>query len=738
MKYLMARKFTIKKTKNKAQYKRKILNAYLLIIIIYTVIVIFLHSGQELNKFKLQMDMTNSVYFSKVTDDIDYKINSMFNIVKGLTTDEYVKQYSHENKNYYAITKVCQKLGDELDVFINLNSKIYLNKIGDDLVLMPNQTTTLEQVFEESDLNTEEFAQIQTHFLKQKPWEKNEPVYIKSNDKLIYIFKPKINIKNNILCFFVFDRNDILPFLSGELQEVFAIYNDGELLSYNSNEMIDEREFIELENKSSKQFFRYEKKSNTELGWDYVYYVSKNHEIISPIFILGYIIISAFGIFLALIWSRITYKPIKSTIYSIKDNSEFEIVGNEFELITSEVKQIRHEKKSLEQKILASKQIIRKRIINRILHGLFTEEEYEELDINLNVKKEEPCLVIVLQLKKLVNDDSRLINIHHIYNDLNRILTENNLSNVMESIQINANRIGLIINDKNKDEISNLLKNIIISIEEQYGMNIIASFGSEVTSIFKLEQSYKVAIKILEYQFAFNKMIITEEDISGFDDSFYYPLEHEQNLINLSLAGKQEEVLDVIDHLLEENLRLRSLSADVLSQFIFAIAGTLNRVISKVSGIDESFKEEIKYTYLELKMCNTKDQLDSKIKEVFRQTLKLIKKNNFIEEFKHIDSIINFINTNFHKDLSLTDVAENFNLSAGYVGIIFKKSQGINFKDYVNTLKVKKAKEIMKSNTQIKIKDLANELGYNSTNTFIRIFKKYEGISPGAYKDALE
>ena len=48
---------------------------------------------------------------------------------------------------------------------------------------------------------------------------------------------------------------------------------------------------------------------------------------------------------------------------------------------------------------------------------------------------------------------------------------------------------------------------------------------------------------------------------------------------------------------------------------------------------------------------------------------------------------------------------------------------------------MKKAKEIMQNNPDIKIKTLAEMLGYNSSMSFIRTFKKIEGIPPGAFID---
>ena len=58
---------------------------------------------------------------------------------------------------------------------------------------------------------------------------------------------------------------------------------------------------------------------------------------------------------------------------------------------------------------------------------------------------------------------------------------------------------------------------------------------------------------------------------------------------------------------------------------------------------------------------------------------------------------------------------------------------GDNFKNYLNIYRLEKAKEFMEYNKDLKIKELAELVGYNSSNTFIRIFRKYEGVSPGKY-----
>ena len=58
---------------------------------------------------------------------------------------------------------------------------------------------------------------------------------------------------------------------------------------------------------------------------------------------------------------------------------------------------------------------------------------------------------------------------------------------------------------------------------------------------------------------------------------------------------------------------------------------------------------------------------------------------------------------------------------------------GENFKEYLNIYRIKKAKEIIKQNNYVTVKELSAMVGFNNSDTFIRVFKRYEGTSPGQY-----
>ncbi len=76
--------------------------------------------------------------------------------------------------------------------------------------------------------------------------------------------------------------------------------------------------------------------------------------------------------------------------------------------------------------------------------------------------------------------------------------------------------------------------------------------------------------------------------------------------------------------------------------------------------------------------------------------------------------------------------ADKCNLSVGYFSHIFKETMGMSPTEYINMIRINKAKEYLE-NTDYSISQIAEYVGFSSQNYFCRIFKKYVGVSPGKY-----
>ena len=119
----------------------------------------------------------------------------------------------------------------------------------------------------------------------------------------------------------------------------------------------------------------------------------------------------------------------------------------------------------------------------------------------------------------------------------------------------------------------------------------------------------------------------------------------------------------------------------------------------------------------------------------------LTSSNNNREEQREIEKlpekifpIIQYIQEHYAEDLSLESIAETFYLSKSHLSRTFKKVTGVTLNTYISTVRIFKAKSLLRAGYCVNI---AGELvGYKSTSYFISLFTKSEGMSPKQYAKA--
>ena len=97
--------------------------------------------------------------------------------------------------------------------------------------------------------------------------------------------------------------------------------------------------------------------------------------------------------------------------------------------------------------------------------------------------------------------------------------------------------------------------------------------------------------------------------------------------------------------------------------------------------------------------------------------------------------MLEYVEQNYDKGISLTQMAEDLGLDESYLSKQFKEKVGVSFVQYVTKCRMDKAKELLKDSS-MKLADIAETLGMGNVQSFIRTFKKYEGMTPGQYRES--
>lgn len=101
-----------------------------------------------------------------------------------------------------------------------------------------------------------------------------------------------------------------------------------------------------------------------------------------------------------------------------------------------------------------------------------------------------------------------------------------------------------------------------------------------------------------------------------------------------------------------------------------------------------------------------------------------------------LQRIIQEIKCNFAEDITLTDLAREYGISASHLSGLIKAELKMSFSEYIAARRVQKAKELL-ADEKISIEEIAAQVGYSDYFYFTKVFKKNVGISPSKYRKNL-
>lgn len=152
-------------------------------------------------------------------------------------------------------------------------------------------------------------------------------------------------------------------------------------------------------------------------------------------------------------------------------------------------------------------------------------------------------------------------------------------------------------------------------------------------------------------------------------------------------------------------------------------------------------REQLRKAYFSGRVVSQKEH-DSAIKllNIFSQHLAMLSNQVFIQRENSEPPVITkaraYIQEHQTEEISLGQVAKAVNMSSYYFCKMFKKVTGINFTDYVARVRIEKSKNLL-LNPNLRVSEIAFEVGFQSLTHFNRVFKKILGQSPTEYRAQL-
>lgn len=315
---------------------------------------------------------------------------------------------------------------------------------------------------------------------------------------------------------------------------------------------------------------------------------------------------------------------------------------------------------------------------------------------------------------------------------------------IIYDVPINNKEIIFIVESKEyienfKELVYSMVDNLNASVNSCFGFSITVAISTLGKGFKDLPYKVKEAEEALEYKiYIGDNSIIPYQDLKAFYRGIDFSLleDFQKILIKYIKIGNEENVrltLNEINKYLKDN----KINIDSIRNYFNNIVYSIKNIASV--EIDNSLYEKFKDLLSNTKYNNNEyDYFNILLNLVEEISLKTASKINFLNH-KTINSTlqraIDYINEHYAENITLSSVSEYSFVSTFYLSRMFTKELGKNFIDYINEVKIEKAKIFLK-NTSYKTYEIAEMIGVKDAHYFSKLFKKYTGYTPSEYKDS--
>jgi two-component system response regulator YesN len=283
--------------------------------------------------------------------------------------------------------------------------------------------------------------------------------------------------------------------------------------------------------------------------------------------------------------------------------------------------------------------------------------------------------------------------------------------------------------DEGRQDLLTLLEDFSVQWSTDGEETVYIGIGS-AGSLAAAPRSYNEAKKSLEYFMIYNDrriidytMLEESEGNAGETCSIDW-----KDYVKLIIARDLDALTARIQSDFEQLQHLESVTPNELRNMALELVIRFKMELENIKHSNES--ERFQQGLHQIKCCTTLAELVSALQHVATETV-----NSLLQEMKNpiVSQVLSYIHVHYAKELSLKILGYQYHLHPVYLGQLFHKETGETFAEYINQYRIKKAKEQLK-NTNLKVHEIARNVGYWETGYFYKQFRKYVGISPTDYK----
>jgi two-component system, response regulator YesN len=406
------------------------------------------------------------------------------------------------------------------------------------------------------------------------------------------------------------------------------------------------------------------------------------------------------------------------------------------------------ENKKLRQLIEQSKPLLKEKFLNNLIEGVVDLDSMEEDLIFYNIGfVPGPRVVIVSEidgfstLREEKFREDVLFLVFKVLDCINKVKCED----CVETFYLNEGRYCTIYNTNMSspkelyEKTMVLSRNIQKKVNEQCQLKLTVGIGEWVHNFTDIHASYKKACDAVKFKFFMggNQVIHYKDTYFNNDSTNNFNLEEIENRILSAVQLCDKDTLDqcliklfemIKSNSMNTNSYVRTICVKLIAR-ISIILHEMHESYEKIFGKEHFIWDKV------LKFDTILD-IQQWMKNILGSVIDYIAQNKKSNNKKVINDILKIIEENYSKNITITDISKEIFLSYNYISIIFKREIGESFTDYLAKYRLEKAKQMLKE-SNLKVYQISNMVGYNNISHFCSIFKSFYGVSPSEFREKI-
>ncbi|RAV04131.1 helix-turn-helix domain-containing protein [Paenibacillus sp. YN15] len=498
---------------------------------------------------------------------------------------------------------------------------------------------------------------------------------------------------------------------------------------------------------------------SAKTNWKYIYVLpaniySEKAEYAGKITYFAIIAALIVGLLLALMMTRRHYHPLARLIKSANSHHKRELaevsLSNEFDYLEEVLDQVWESNTAMNEALEKQKTTLRSHLLVRILKGRL--EQGFPADAVLPEHGIKPLSDQYAVLLIYLEDYSGFFLSHEQDEEKNRRLVQLIIANIVEELTEKEhqgwvteidNMMACLLNfsgssspEAAMEDMRTIAEEALRFIGDRFHIHFTVSASDIHRSLANVPQAYHEALHAMQYRMIMGTRIFIGYGQTQHEHSSYsYPLDQEQQLSNLIQAGEAGSAREMLERIIAENLSRPGISADMIRCLLFDISSTMMKAAME-SGLENDglFADNL-HILKALVNGATVMETRQRLSEFLDQLCKLAEERKKKGKHRLKENVIAYIADNYQEQhLSVNSISEHFGVHPSYLSRYFKEQTGDMLSEYISRCRIEQSKLLLLQDDML-IKEISDRVGIFSVTTFVRLFKKYEGVTPSTYKE---